>query len=119
MMYEKPLDDAVLLYWHTTPALREANYYGARELIIRANRLDYRSIVEKLPSHGYVVIGRVEELEHLEAPEKIETVRRAQYINEEALQVLMFDLFRQGYLGAGFYILCFDSDDTPIETSYP
>lgn len=119
MMYEKPLEDAVLLYWHTTPALREANYFGVREQIIRANRLNHHRIREVLPARGYVVLGNIEELEHLEAPDEIERVRQTHYINEDGLRVLMFDLFRQGYIGAGFYIVCFNADDSPIETSNP
>jgi hypothetical protein len=120
MMYERPLEEAVVLCWHTTPGLREANYYGLREQIIQAQRLDHRRIHEVLPSRGYHVIGRVEESDEMEARlSELETLRHTHYINMDALDLLVYDLFRQGYIGTGFYIIDFDANALPIETSNP
>lgn len=117
-MFEQPLEDAVLLEWETTPSLREQNFYGLKEQLIRAANLNPRELKVLVPSSGYLVVGNIEENPDFDSRlENLRTAKAMNLITESAIPLFVYDLFRQGYIGAGFYIVRFNTDELPMKGS--
>lgn len=119
MMYEEPLEDAVILEWGTTPERKEQGYYGLKEQIILANniRTDLRlaSNVDQ-----YLVVGQIDEnipWTKLEQAQ-LEATTIAGVVAPSTIPLLVYDLFRRGYLGSAFYIVRFSADDLPRTVSH-
>lgn len=119
MMFERPIEDAVLLEWETTPRLRDQNFYGLKEQLIRANRLNPRDLrTANIPPSGYLVVGDIEESPKFDAKlHELNAAKLMNFISDATLPLFVYDLFRQGYIGAGFYIIRFNTNEMPTKGS--
>lgn len=104
--FENPIEDVVLLCWETTPALKEANFYGLRQLIRQANHMQQVNLTGA--PDGVVVVGNVD-ADPTPTEEKLLAYHKGMdVVPYELLKVFMHDLFRQGYLAGGaFYLVDF------------
>lgn len=116
ILFEQPLEPATLLIWETTPKMREANMFGLEQQVMRACHLNPTEIARELPIGGYMVIGWLSRIDwSMEQEHLLDAYKRMHFIDEKAVPLYVYDLYRQGYLGDGFYIIRFVSDKLPTD----
>ena len=109
ILYQQDVE-AVILRWETQDWMKELGTYGLKDQIIRAYMLNPREFRVDIGQRGYLVVGHIKEndKDDLEVS-RVETLRRTNYLCLDTLKACVYDLFRQGYIGEGYYIVDFNS----------
>lgn len=119
MLYENETT-AVILNWNTTPEMKDAGFYGLKDQIIRAYFLNPRELWENFGDLEYLIVGEIEEnlKDDLEVSQ-VEMLKATNMLTVPAVRACVYDLFRQGYLGAGYYIVHLkNADSAPTHISH-
>lgn len=100
-----------LLMWETTAHMRQEGLMGLKEQIIKANGMRGR-LQENLGSEDYLVVGYTDEFQFSSIDEATLKVHKAgMRFNTLTIPLFLNDLFRQGFIGDGFYIVQFNSPE--------
>lgn len=111
ILFQQDITDCVLLKWHSTGELKEQGCYGLKDALIRSGILKTKELIIDLPSSGYQVIGYVGEAE----PDAVgyksyrDSWQITGQVNSKTLPYFIHDFFRQGYIGAAFYVVDYNA----------
>lgn len=102
--------EVTFIRWETTPDMKENGTYGLKDQIIRTYMISPKNLRIDIGSPDFLIIGEIydNDKDDLQVS-MVEALRLSGYISQDTIRACVYDLYRQGYIGQGYYIVEFNS----------